>query len=237
LQVSRAIARRLKLRRTVLSSFLIIGAALAVVFAGGTFSAFTDQESISGEATAAIVDFELSGDGANTGLSDPGSETLSITFDDADDACAGDYFAPGDSCQIDVTLTRDNILQQLAVTLSVTAFAVGSVTDGGAGDLNGTLGVPNGIIGLDCDSASTTPPGDAGAEWTISYVFEDAGGADTTMPAATDDLDQQIDVTVALDIGAIGNASDPGGCQGDDPGTVAITINATQTGTPHSTAD
>jgi len=99
------------------------------------------------------------------------------------------------------------------------------------------LGVTQRIIGLDCDSGSTTPAGDAGAEWTISYAFEDAGGADTTMPAATDDLDQQIDVTVALDSGAVGNASDPLGCQGDDPGTVAITILATQSATPHSTTD
>jgi predicted ribosomally synthesized peptide with SipW-like signal peptide len=218
------------MRRAILSSVLIIGAALAVVFAGGSFSAFTDEENISGTATAAVLDFELQGDGASnsTGLNEAaGNETLTISFDGVDSPCptggASAFFAPGDTCKIDVNLTRDpaTIAQQLAATLSVSAFSVGGVTDNGAGDLDASTGV----IGLDCDGVS-------GTDWTVSYAFDDSGGTATHMPAGVQDTNQQIDVSVAL-AGAAGN-----GCQGDALGTVAIKILSTQDVTdPHSSTD
>jgi predicted ribosomally synthesized peptide with SipW-like signal peptide len=205
------------MRRAILSSVLIIGAALAVVFAGGSFSAFTDEENISGTATAAILDFELQGDGSSN----------STSFNGVDSPCptggASAVFAPGDTCKIDVNLTRNpaTIAQQLAANLSVSAFSVGGVSDNDAGDLDPSTGV----IGLDCDGAT-------GTDWTVSYAFDDSDGSTTHMPAGVQDTNQQIDVSVAL-AGTAGND-----CQGDALGTVAIKILSSQdTVTPHSTTD
>jgi predicted ribosomally synthesized peptide with SipW-like signal peptide len=218
------------MRRAILSSVLIIGAALAVVFAGGSFSAFTDEENISGTATAAILDFELQGDGSSnsTGVNEAaGNETLTISFNGVDSPCptggASAVFAPGDTCKIDVNLTRNpaTIAQQLAANLSVSAFSVGGVSDNDAGDLDPSTGV----IGLDCDGAT-------GTDWTVSYAFDDSDGSTTHMPAGVQDTNQQIDVSVAL-AGTAGND-----CQGDALGTVAIKILSSQdTVTPHSTTD
>ena len=210
------------MRRSILTSFVVIGAVLALVVGAGTFAVFTDSESISGTADAAILDFELSGDGTNTGTTEANNdETLDIGFNTT--ACAFDFFAPGDSCTIEIDLTRDaaNILQQLAADLTVSAFSVNGVTDGGAGDEDDLIAAS---IGIDCD-------GDSASDWHVSWVFTDDVGSITHLPAATADSGQGIDVTVSLDLDA-GNA-----CQADTLGAIILTVLATQSAAPHSTTD
>ncbi|MGE0058234.1 MAG: hypothetical protein AB7T32_09635, partial [Dehalococcoidia bacterium] len=141
------------MRRAILSSVLIIGATLAVVFSGGAFSAFSDEEQINGTVAAAIVDFELTGDGTETaggttGLNEGAQdEVLTITFNNLGEACTElgtqGVFAPGDECTITVNLTRDpaTIANQLAVDLTVNAFSVGVGSD---------LNLADNIVGLDC---------------------------------------------------------------------------------------
>lgn len=225
------------MRRAILSSVLIIGAALAVVFAGGSFSAFTDEEQINGTATAAIVDFELASvtnTGNNTGTTEAApDEILTLAFDSLSGECSaanelngGNYFAPGDTCTIAVHLTRANIAQQLAVDLTVSSFDVT-----GATDIDNTANV----IGIDCD-------GNATADWTITYAFadgDDPGTADDAyMPAATNDPGQNINITVALASTAGGDASAATSCQGNALNTINLTIHAAQdVGDPHNTTD
>jgi predicted ribosomally synthesized peptide with SipW-like signal peptide len=227
------------LRRAILSSVLIIGAALAVVFAGGSFSAFTDEEQINGEANAAIVDFELtsatvaSNTTGTTETTPSADDILTINFDSTSTECAGetelagqDYFAPGDSCTIEVNLTRANIEKQLAVILSVNNFTVGAVGDTNSGS-DGD--VADDSIGIDCD-------GVAGADWHISWAFADDTGDANYMPAATADDGQQIRITVSLDEDAAGDAG--AGCQGDELDTISLTIHAEQdTANSHNTTD
>jgi predicted ribosomally synthesized peptide with SipW-like signal peptide len=229
------------MRRTILSSVLVIGAALAVVFGGGAFSAFTDTESIEGSATAAILDFELqsvTNTGNTTGTTETGTpaggsslETLVVNF--ATTECANNYFAPGDSCTIEVNLTRNaaTIAQQLAAILSVSSFTITGETD---------LDTDPNEFGIDCDTGQTNAH--AGADWLISYQFvdNDDAGASTDdnayFPAATPDPGQQIWITVALHADAAGNAL--GGCQGDQLGSINISILATQdTANSHNILD
>jgi len=203
------------MRRTILTSMLVVGAALAIVFGGAaTFAPFTDTENIEGTVTAAILDFELDGDGGNTGVNEAANdEILTITFDNTGVLCGFAFFAPGKTCTIPVTLTRPTPAQQLAANLTVTAFNVGAtnITDGGAGDLNPGANA----IGLDCDGA--------GEDWTISWIFVDTDGSATHMPAGVADTNQRIDVTVSLASGA-GN-----GCQNSTaPNPIDITITSTQ---------
>ncbi|MPZ49284.1 MAG: hypothetical protein GEU75_08290 [Dehalococcoidia bacterium] len=212
------------MRRSVLFSLLIIGAAISVVVGAGTFGAFSDEENIDGTVTSAIVDFELSGDGASTGTTEnPVDETLEISFDALGVTCGFAFFAPGSSCELEIDLTRANILQQLAVDLSVTAFTVE-----GVGDTNAApdLDVAAQSIGIDCDSV-------AGADWHISWDwFDDGGDDDEFMPAANDDTGQRIDVTVSLD----GDAQN--GCQNSEIDPILITIQALQaTPDPHKAND
>jgi hypothetical protein len=86
-------ARRLAMRRTVLLSFVVIGAVLAVVFGAGTFAPFTDPSTGTGTVGAAIIEVEAAQedyDGADSGDSLPDctgtdSDCYSFTCAPADD--------------------------------------------------------------------------------------------------------------------------------------------------------
>lgn len=194
------------MRRTILASIMIIGAALAVVFGGGAFSAFNDVENISGTATSAIVDFEISGDGGSTLANEAAAdEELTITFDAT--PCNWAFFAPGDSCVIPVSIYRATpFAQQLQVSLAVADVTVGADKE--------------------CDA------GNSGDEWVVTIgALSDTfgGGTGNIFPAGLEDT-ASFDVTVQL-VSAAGNT-----CQNDSI-SVALTVTATTTGTPHSTSD
>ena len=191
---------------------MIIGAALAVVFGGGAFSAFNDTEDITGAATAAIVDFELSSvNDGNTGANEAaGDETLALDFNDED--CDFDYFAPGDSCTITVTVLRATpYAQQLAVDLTTSTPVLVSTPVGS----------------LVC----------ANTNWTAVVnnwkdTFDNGAGVANEdadyFPAGVQD-EATFDVVVTL-LGSAGN-----GCQGASLG-VSLTVTSTTTGTPHAGA-
>src|SRR5690606_7983890 len=112
------------MRRSILTSFVLIGAVLALVMGASTFAVFTDDETITGSAESAILDFELTGDsiGPNSTGDEEGdnNDTLTINFNDDGYDCGFDFFAPGNTCTIPVQLTRPNVAQQLAADLTVT---------------------------------------------------------------------------------------------------------------------
>jgi predicted ribosomally synthesized peptide with SipW-like signal peptide len=200
------------MRRSILTSFVVIGAVLALVMGAGTFAVFTDEEEIQGTGEAAIVDFEITGDtigGNSTGTDEAaGDDILTVVFDGDGYDCGFDFFAPGDTCTIPVQLTRPaaTIAQQLAVDLTVSAAS-----------FNGVSGTTSPLTS-DC-------AGGAGSHWTLSWAFrDDTGVSETQMPAATDDTDQFIDVTLALALSA------PNACQSDDITDISITIHAEQAG-------
>jgi predicted ribosomally synthesized peptide with SipW-like signal peptide len=227
------------MRRSILTSFVVIGAVLALVMGAGTFAVFTDTENITGNTTAGRVDFELSGDDgddSNVDAQDTGNEEadndedLQIYFNSLGDSCVDenedsfDFFAPGDSCTIDVNLTRDNILQQLAVDLDVNGMTLLGQT-AAAGVLT---------VASACDGGAFVL---AEGGWRVTVAFrDDDSDNEDRMPAATPDDDQYLDVMLEL---VDGTAIDE--CQGDVINGNAVTpdlsiaILATQAGDPHDT--
>jgi predicted ribosomally synthesized peptide with SipW-like signal peptide len=246
------------LRRTVLVSLLIIGAALGVVFGGGSFALFSDEENIEGgangtSATAGILDFEICGDPTcagnavpapgtdNTGANEAANdEILTITFDTS--PCTWDVFAPGNFCEIPITLYRAlPYASQLAADLVFDNFS-GAVTTGGVLQtaVTGTDPNPNtgGSLALKCDGTlDADGPGvlDADDGWQI-----DIGGfVDNLLTNAPDEGDYfpagendsaRFTIKVTLDTDADNT------CQGDSL-TVKLTVRATQDNSPHNTDD
>jgi predicted ribosomally synthesized peptide with SipW-like signal peptide len=205
------------MRRSILTSLVVIGAAMALVVGAGTFAVFTDTENIEGTANSAIVDFELTGDtigGNSTGVNEAANEdTLTVSFDGDGFDCGFDVFAPGDTCTIPVQLTRDaaTIADQLAVDLDITALSAGGQS---------AVGVPgnSATVSVDCDGAGT-------GGWVITATLRDAGSVNPDrMPAGTADGDQFIDVKAEL-LSATGDD-----CQDNTLSDISVTIVATQAG-------
>jgi predicted ribosomally synthesized peptide with SipW-like signal peptide len=106
------------MKRTILVSLLVVGAALALLAGGATFAPFTDTDSDSGDVAAGTVDIEVLGTGT-------------LDFSAGDPGCPA-AMAPGDTCGPDtVTITNNG---SLSVTLSDPAVTYSgdlSTCDGG----------------------------------------------------------------------------------------------------------
>ena len=112
----------LHLPRSVLLSMAVIGGALALLAAGGTFAVFTESDTDTGTVTAGNVEITVEGTGA------PG-----LVFNGASECPAA--LAPGDTCQDVVTVLN---VGSLDVTLGPATATTWSPT------VTGPWGLPKG---------------------------------------------------------------------------------------------
>jgi len=101
------------MKRSILMSLVVIGAAVALLAGGATFAPFTDTDSDSGSVTAGNVEITVEGTGT-------------LKFDAPAVSCPTPM-APGDTCTASVEVTNTG---DLTVTLSDPSHSITAVTGG-----------------------------------------------------------------------------------------------------------
>jgi predicted ribosomally synthesized peptide with SipW-like signal peptide len=240
------------MRRSILTSVVLIGAVLALVIGASTFAVFSDQESIStdpshnlvaGSVGIAINQGTNSTNGDTNGVSD-----LALIVDGPDSgastACTVTtlnsaplptpvatvtaptdftYWAPGDECKTTITVNRGLPDNGTVATYLAEDLYIDGIS---LGSSNGTWTQGAGSdFYLGCT-------GDAnGWRVRISPFVDDSSGHAAFMPAGATDT-EHFTITIDFDVNA------PNTCQNDGPHTLALTVRTTQdTLDPHNTSD
>ncbi len=160
------------MKRSILTSLLVIGGAIALLAGGATFAPFTDTDSDSGDVTAGDVEIDVFGSGA------------SLDFEFVSTATDCDTMAPGDSC--DDTLVSVTNTGTLEVSLAAPVPSEsGALETCGDGDSLGTT--------------VSTYSGDGilavGETETFSVTVTLEGSADNTCEAATGTVSVAVTAT------------------------------------------
>ena len=202
------------MRRSILTSFVLIGAVLALVVGAGTFATFSNEQTISsqtndvGATTLVMV------------LEDEGDTSLSFKPGTAE-GC--DSMADGDTCvtTFDISHGADNILEfkyagNVTEDGDSTDCFVATISDASN---SGGVGVPT-------FSNSATNNGE---QATFERPDTGTDGSDTSDALDVGEIDS-IELTVTLTPGA---GVDPNDCQGVTGVTYTVDVTATQSNSPH----
>jgi len=149
------------MKRSILLSLLIIGAA-ASLLGSGTFAKFNTFDSDSGVLKAASIGITVNGTGNSLAFSGGGGN-------------CPDALLPGDSCSD--TVTVENVSTVSVKILSVTASEAGTLETCGDGNSLTTTTTPN-IVGTILAPGGTTT-------FTITTVFDATATADCQGQSAT----------------------------------------------------
>jgi predicted ribosomally synthesized peptide with SipW-like signal peptide len=171
-------------RRTVLSSLVVIGAVIAVVFGSGTFAPFTDTTTGTGSVTATTIDVVADADTDD-------SFTISFTPQDLlPGETSSDTFTINNAGTRDFHLTWPAIASTVSVDAGHTSCATatyvlmtGTLTDVAADDHAGNYHIANGAtenftISLKLLDVAGVDANCQGATFSVSVTFTATGVAD-----------------------------------------------------------
>ena len=203
------------MRRSILTSFVLIGAVLALVAGASTFAVFTDEDAIEGTITAGTINVDLADIGDSP-------EEATLTFD-LTSVCG--EMTPEDTCDVDIQIcngtTTATVCAATGSNLEGTV-TTGTVTESAdpdscfSGDITGAAPVSIG------DGAV----GDTGAADTATFTTTETPDGDGA--PHDDSLDPGESVTVTLTV----SLDDDDACQGDSV-TYAVDVTLSQSSSPH----
>ena len=197
------------MRRSILTSFVVIGAVLALVVGAGTFAVFTDTDDIAGTVGAGTLQVVLQ-DG------NPVNQAA-LSFEMGTDACPA--LADGESCTTTVEVIHDTG-SNLEFSYTGTLAESGDTADDCFSAALSSFANSNTTT---APASNTTPLTNNGTQETFSHAEGNAP------PDATDALDPSETDSMTLTVTLGG----PNACQGVGPVTYTVTVNATQSSTPH----